>query len=191
MASAGKSEDQNSGKIDGLKITISGPPGSGTTTVARILAEKLNLPLISAGDMFRKLARERGMTLDEFGRYADSNPEIDMLIDRTQKQEADAKRECVVEGRLSGWMVDNATLKILIFASDDVRYRRIADRERKTFKVAKAETELREKIEKERYRKYYDIDIDDWSIYDLIINSGLFTPEKIVEIILTALDSEL
>lgn len=170
-----------------LKITISGPPGSGTTTVAKILSQKLNIPLISAGEMFRKLARERGMTVDEFGRYAESNSEIDLLIDKMQKQTAESCESCVVEGRLSGWMVENASLKVLIFAKDDVRYRRIAKRENKSFEVAKMETINREEIEKERYMKYYSINIDDWSIYDLIINSDRFHPEEIVSIIISAL----
>ena len=51
-----------------MKITISGLPGSGTTTVAKLLAERLGYKLISAGDVFRKLAMERGMTLEEFSK---------------------------------------------------------------------------------------------------------------------------
>jgi cytidylate kinase len=171
-----------------MKVTISGPPGSGTTTVAKVLAEKLNLPLISAGELFRKLARERGLTVEEFGRYADSNPEIDLLIDRTQKEEADKLSSCIVEGRLSGWMVNNATLKVFIFAPDEVRYSRIAKREKKSFEMAKDETTRRENVEKERYMKYYSIDFDRIDIYDLILNSASFKPEEIAELIIKALE---
>ncbi|AGK60139.1 cytidylate kinase, putative [Archaeoglobus sulfaticallidus PM70-1] len=175
----------------GVKITISGAPGTGTSTIAKLLSERLNLPVISAGMMFRKLARERGMTLDEFGRYADSNPEIDMLIDRTQKEEAVKRDSCIVEGRLSGWMVEDADLKVLLFAKDDVRFQRIASREKKPFEVARDETLRREQIEMERYLKYYGIDIRDYSIYDVVINSANFGAKEIVEIILTALDQKL
>ncbi len=171
-----------------IKITISGPPGSGTTTIAKKISDELEIPLISAGDLFRKLARERGMTVEEFGRYAESNPDIDMLIDRTQKEEAASLDECVVEGRLSAWMVDNATLKVLIFADDRVRFERIARRERKSIEVARQETIARENIEKERYKKYYGIEVDNWSIYDLIINSTSFKADEVVGIILKALE---
>ncbi|MBO8181313.1 MAG: AAA family ATPase [Archaeoglobus sp.] len=175
-------------KVNKVKITISGPPGSGTTTIAKKISEKLRIPLISAGDLFRKLARERGMTVEEFGRYAESNPDIDMLIDKTQKEEAASLDACVVEGRLSGWMVDNASLKVLIFAEDRVRFERIAKREKKPVEIAKRETLARENIERERYKKYYGIEIDNWGIYDLIINSTSFAADEVVEVILKALE---
>ncbi len=88
-----------------MKITISGPPGSGTTTAAKIVAKKLGLKLISAGDVFRQLAAKKGMTVEEFSQYAEENPEIDRLIDHTQKEMAEKEKDVVVEGRLSGWFI--------------------------------------------------------------------------------------
>ncbi|AAB89349.1 (d)CMP kinase [Archaeoglobus fulgidus] len=171
-----------------MKITISGPPGSGTTTVAKIVAEKLGLKLISAGDVFRQLAAKKGMTVEEFSQYAEENPEIDRLIDQTQKEMAEKEKNVVVEGRLSGWFVKNADLKVWIFADPEVRYSRIAKREGKDLTVVRQETRLREEFEKRRYWKFYSIDIDNWTIYDLIINSGSFDAEGVVEIILKAVE---
>lgn len=171
-----------------MKITISGLPGSGTTTVARILAKRLNLKLISAGEIFRDLAAKRGMTLVEFGKYAENNPEVDLLIDKTQKELAEKEEDAVVEGRLSGYMVKNPDLKVWLFADAEIRYERIAKREGKDIAVVRGETKKREELERRRYEKFYSINIDDWSIYDLAINSGRFDAEKIVEIILKALD---
>ena len=170
-----------------MKITISGPPGSGTTTVAKLLAEKLGFKLISAGEIFRKLAAERGMTLEEFSKYAESNPDIDFYIDKLQKEMAEKEDNVVVEGRLSGWMVKDA-FKVWIYASPEIRYRRIANREGKDIARVKNETKRREELEKRRYKKFYSIDLDDVSIYHLAINSEHFKPEEIVEIILKALE---
>jgi len=170
-----------------MKITISGPPGSGTTTVAKLLAERLGFKLISAGEIFRKLAAERGMTLEEFSKYAESNPDIDFYIDKLQKEMAEKEDNVVVEGRLSGWMVKGA-FKVWIYASPEVRYRRIAQREGKDIARVKNETKRREELEKRRYKKFYSIDLDDVSIYHLAINSEHFKPEEIVEIILKALE---
>ncbi len=169
-----------------MKITISGLPGAGTTTAAKIVSEKLGLKLISAGEIFRQLATQRGMTVEEFGRYAEEHPEIDTLIDRTQKEMAEKEKNAVVEGRLSGWMVKDAELKVWIFADPEVRYQRIAKRENKDLSIVRQETRTREEVEKRRYKKFYSIDLDDMSIYDLIINSGSFSPEEIAEIIITA-----
>lgn len=170
-----------------MRVTISGPPGSGTTTVARLLAEKLGFKLISAGEIFRKLAADRGMTLEEFSKYAESNPDIDFYIDKLQKEMAEREDNVVVEGRLSGWMVKDA-FKVWIYASPEVRYRRIAQREGKDVARVKNETKRREELEKRRYKKFYSIDLDDISIYHIAINSEHFKPEAIVEIILKALE---
>jgi cytidylate kinase len=170
-----------------MKITISGLPGSGTTTVAKLLAERLGYKLISAGDVFRKLAMERGMTLEEFSKYAENNPDIDLYIDKMQRELAEKEDNVIVEGRLSGWMIKNA-FKVWIYADPEVRYERIAKRERIELSKARAETKRREELEKRRYKKFYSIDLDDISIYHLAINSGYFKPEEIVEIILKALE---
>lgn len=170
-----------------MKITISGLPGSGTTTVARLLAERLGWKLISAGDVFRRLAIERGMTLEEFSQYAEENPEIDLYIDRMQRELAEKEENVVVEGRLSGWMIKNA-FKVWIYADPEIRYKRIAKREGIELSRARVETKRREELEKRRYKKFYSIDLDDISIYDIAINSGRFSPEEIVEIILKAFE---
>jgi cytidylate kinase len=37
--------------------------------------------------------------------------------------------------------------------------------------------------EADRYRKYYGIDIQDRSVYDLVLDTGPLSPEEIVDII--------
>ena len=170
-----------------MKITISGPPGSGTTTVAKKLSEKLGIPLISAGEVFRQLAMEKGMTLEEFSKLAETDPKIDNLVDQRQKELSNQYDSGIFEGRLSGWMID-ADLKVWIYCRPEVRYERIAKRENKPIEVVRAETKLREESERSRYLKIYGIDIDDLSIYHLAVNSEKFNPDEIVEIILKALE---
>ena len=170
-----------------MRITISGPPGSGTTTVARKVAEMLGYPMISAGEVFRKLAREKGMSLEEFGKYAENNPEIDNLIDRRQREEALKHENAVVEGRLSGWMVP-AELKVWIYCDREIRIQRIAKRENKSVDEVRRETVEREGVEKRRYMKIYGIDIEDKSLYHLMINSAKFSAEEIVSIIIRAVE---
>jgi len=171
-----------------LKITISGPPGSGKTTVARILSEKLGIKVISAGSVFRQLAMEKRMNLEEFSKFAEENPEIDIMIDKMQKEMAEKEKDAIIEGRLSGWMVKNADLRVYIFAEAEVRYHRIARREGKDINEVRQETKLREEVERRRYQKFYGINVDDWSIYDLIVNSTRIQAEKIAEIIAKAVE---
>ncbi|MCX8000606.1 MAG: cytidylate kinase family protein, partial [Leptospiraceae bacterium] len=127
------------------------------------------------------------MSLEEFSKFAESNPEIDILIDRVQKEMAEKEKDAIVEGRLSGWMIKEADLKVYIFADPEVRYSRIAKREGKDLSTVRRETKLREEIEKRRYQKFYSIDLGDWRLYDLVINSNRISAEKIAEIICTTL----
>ncbi|WP_292351086.1 AAA family ATPase, partial [Methanomethylovorans sp. PtaU1.Bin093] len=56
-----------------MLITISGLPGSGTTTVSNLLSRHYEMEMISAGEVFRTLAKERGVTLAEFGELAEKD----------------------------------------------------------------------------------------------------------------------
>jgi len=62
-------------------ITISGLPGSGTTTVSKRLQKLTGFHYVSAGSIFREMATEKKMTLEDFGKLADSDLEIDKDLD--------------------------------------------------------------------------------------------------------------
>jgi cytidylate kinase len=81
---------------------------------------------------------------------------------------------------------DLAGVKLLLTAPDEVRFKRIAERDGRDITDARRETENRESIQKERYRKYYGIDVTDLSIYDLKIDTSLYPIEKTKAIILDA-----
>lgn len=156
-----------------MRITVSGLPGSGTTSLSRHLAERHGFTMISAGEVFRQLAKEHSMELAEFGRLAEKDPSIDKMIDARQKQLAKERDNIIVEGRLSGWMVEDAGLKIWLFAPIGCRVGRIVARDSVADnETAEKITLERERCEAGRYRDYYNIDISDLSIYHLILNSA-------------------
>jgi predicted cytidylate kinase len=168
-------------------ITISGLPGVGTTTVAKLLEEKTHLKYVYSGDIFRNMAKKYKMSLDEFGTYCEKHKDIDEQLDRYQL-EILHKGNVIVEGRLSGWLAFRnhiPSLKILLETDIDTRVRRIVKREKGDIKKRKNEIIKREKSEAIRYKKYYDININDTSIYDLVIDSSHKTPDEIVDIIFT------
>jgi len=168
-----------------LIITISGPPGSGKSTLSKLLSARLGMELVSMGDIFRKCAEERCMGLSEFGLLAKCNRDIDREIDEMQKKIARERDNIILEGRLSGFLVD-ANLKVWLKAPLEMRAERIARRESKSAEKAMAETKEREQCERDRYLNYYDIDINDLSVYDLVIDSSKWSPEEISEIALKA-----
>lgn len=168
-----------------MLITISGPPGSGKSTLSRTLSMRLGMELVSMGDIFRKLAQDRCMSLEEFGSLAKCNDDIDRKLDEEQKRIAKKKDNIILEGRLSGFLLD-ADLKVWLKAPLKVRAERIAQRENKAVVKAMTEASEREECERERYLKYYNIDIRDLSVYDLVIDSTKWSPEEITEIVVKA-----
>ncbi len=167
-------------------ITISGPPGSGKSTLAELLSSRLGMELVSVGDIFRKQAENRCMSIEEFGLLAKHDKDIDRKLDEEQKKIANEKNNLILEGRLSGFLVD-ANLKVWLKAPFEIRAKRIARREEKPVARAKAETREREECEKERYLKYYNIDTTDLSVYDLVIDSSRWGAEEISEIVAKAI----
>jgi cytidylate kinase len=162
-------------------ITVSGTPGTGTTTLARRLAKELGLRWVNSGEIFRRIARERNISLKELGQLAEQSPEIDYLIDDAQKKMA-RKEGGVFEGRLSGHVLEDADLRILLKADLRVRAERIASRENKLLEDALRESREREECEARRYEKYYNIDVNDLSIYDLIIDTHTWDEKGVFEI---------
>ena len=72
-----------------MLLTISGEIGSGKSTIARLASTKLGYSYVSGGDIFRDLAKEKGMTVDEFGALAEKEENIDRDLDRLLLDTAD------------------------------------------------------------------------------------------------------
>ena len=102
-----------------MQITVSGLPGSGTSTISRLLAEYYELELISSGEVFRRIAKEKGMSLSEFGTMAEKDPSIDLAIDKNQRDIIRSQDNLILESRLAGHMASGVpnVLKIWIKAS--------------------------------------------------------------------------
>jgi len=164
-----------------MRITISGPIGSGKSTAGKILAERLGYDFFSGGYFFRQKAKEMGMSLEEFGTYAENHPEIDREIDDLNLRLLKEKENVVLESRLAGWIcVKNGidAFKVFIDASPYIREARVKGRDN----VSNGEAiTAREYSERKRYMEFYSIDPEDTEIYDLIISSDALSAEQVAD----------
>jgi cytidylate kinase len=172
-----------------MLLTVSGPPGSGKSTNAELLAQRFDLEHISGGDIFRELADERGYTPVEFNELAEEEAQIDKDLDRRLRTIATNQDDVLLESRLAGWLAaEHADLRFWLDAPLSVRAERIADREDKTVETARAVTERREESEAKRYQDLYDIDISDLTIYDATFNTARWGEMTVPDLLAQAVE---
>mgnify|MGYP006272131819 FL=1 len=158
-------------------VTVDGPSGSGKGTLAEEIADRLGIKHFSAGDVFRSIAEDRGITHVELAEKADK--QVDLEVDRRTLQRA-LKESCVVEGRLPSWVLgDYSDLKIFLTADEEERARRVAGRENIDKETAlEEEIRQRDRENSRRYEDYYGIDTSRTEIYDVIFDNTELNPNE-------------
>jgi len=163
-------------------IAVSGPPGSGKTSVAKAIAETFGLRYVSAGSIFRKAAQERGLGIDEFSLLAEGDPSIDRAVDEATREEED-RGDVVLDGHLTAWVIREG-IRIYVKAPRDVRYARIAKRDGIPLERAITENSTREESEVRRYKAIYGYDVKDLSAFDLVIDTANLSEGDTKEVVM-------
>lgn len=170
-------------------ITVSGELGSGKSTVARLLSEKLGVPLTSTGAMQREIAARRGMSTLELNRQAEQEQSLDHQIDAVTREIGVRNTPCIVDSRMA-WKFIPSALKVFLTVDEVVAAQRVMSGAR----VAESHTEdLRSAIEANRARRQseirrftqlYNVVPTDWDHFDLVVNSTALSPEEVCSAIL-------
>jgi cytidylate kinase len=173
-------------------ISFAGNAGSGKSTVAEKIADKLGWPRYYIGGLRRERAKELGLTLEEYNKLGESDPKTDFEVDEYQTELAKNNDNFIIEGRTS-WHFIPQSFKIFIDVDEKVGAERILsalksgqDRNEVKGNIESLEEMMIKNRERKtsdtlRYQKYYSINCYDSSNFDLIIDSSELTPDKVFD----------
>ena len=168
-----------------MNITMTGNLGSGKTSVCKELKE-MGYEIISAGGLFRQLAEERGMTVVEFNKLAETDKSIDKLIDDRSTRLGRELSDAVFDSRLA-WHFVEESFKVFLMTDVMESAKRVYNDTERSAESYASVTEAAEaltkrtNLEKERFKTLYDVDYYNKNNYDLIIESTKATPRQIAE----------
>lgn len=168
-----------------MNITITGNLGSGKSSVCKEL-NKAGFTVVSAGDIFRQIAAEKGMTVIELNEAAKKDRSIDDMLDHRSTKLGKEMDHTVFDSRLA-WHFVEESFKVFLLVETGEAARRVFDGDHRSaedyqdIEQAKKGLEERAGLEQERFWKLYGIDYYDASNYDLIIESTCATPEQIAQ----------
>jgi len=173
-------------------VTISGHPGSGTSTLVEGLCRSLNWTMINGGQIFRDLAKQHGVSLEEFGQQCMDDDSVDQSLDKllVETMLSEDSPE-IVESRLAGWWAFKNNLqcpRIWIDVSERVRAERVVNRE--GGEIENKIDLIRERMGADgaRYMRYYGIDINSNDPYTCVIESDNMDAEEVLERVLEHLE---
>jgi cytidylate kinase len=161
-------------------ISISGVPGSGKSSTAKILAEKLGMTMYSMGGLRGKMALERGITIDELNKIGETDHTTDTQVDDYQRELGKTEDTFVIEGRLS-WHFIPQSFKIFLDCDPRVAAERIygsrnlQDRQDEPMyaSIEQAQTEIANRVASDirRYDTIYQVDYRNPSNFDLVLDT--------------------
>ena len=181
------------GVVDMVLLTVSGHPGSGTSTLVQGLMQRFGWDSLNGGDVFREEAKRRGMTLGAFGELCKNEPEVDKALDTMLQERMQGKDAAqIVESRLAGWWAHRLELpcvRLWLDVSDEERARRVAHREGLSVEDALDANTRRSVVDGERFRLLYDLVPEDPLPYTHIVDATLLNASQILEQVVALLEA--
>lgn len=172
-------------------IVISGQPGCGSSTTAKLLAKKLRLRHFSVGDYNKSHIRkgretDRSITMWKTNKGASEKFHIDS--DELARERA-RKGNVVIDGKLQIRLAKGFyDLSVWLKAPFGIRAERYAKRDGISLKGAGRKLKEKETLERKNWLRIYSFDyFRQEKGADLVIDTSRKKPEKVVEAIIKAL----
>lgn len=189
--------------LSGIKnITISGRIGSGATTLAKKLEEKLSWNLLEGGELFEKIHKE--LNLDQT--LADARPDhFDLEYEEKIKKMLKKEKHNIIQSHLAGYDARgiDGVFKILVVTENregndmpEIRIDRLMNRDGVTVNEAKKEVKEREVRHLDKFRRLYAKGDPNWvywdrKYYDLVINTYNHNAQEAFKIALDQIEAHV
>jgi len=172
-------------------VSFNGDHGSGKSTIAGKVSDALGYSRFYMGQIFRDMAKEKGMTLPEFQKLHKYDPSADKEVDDRVVKLSKENDSFVIESR-TAWHFIPSSLKIYLKVSDREAAKRVLkeihDENRKNElidAVSKEEVirnlQDRKERDDDRYRRYYSIDIREEKNYDFVLDTTGLSIDEVFE----------
>lgn len=198
-------------------ITLSRQSGSEGNQIARLLRARLGYELFEK-NMMLQLGAQMGLRPEEIGDASVSTHQAKSLLERmfasdtagwTFAVRSEARqaitvaqtRELVIAAYERDKMIivgrgaqltlagKPDALHVRVWAPVEVRIQRWEARARLTAEQARARVTERDRAHADFIKRFFDADIDDPNLYDLVINTGKIAPAAAAELIIHALEA--
>ncbi len=171
-------------------ISFNGDHGSGKSTIAKKLAKDLGYERFYMGKIFRNMAKEEGASYADFLELLKKDSSYDKKVDAYVVDLANTKDNFIIESR-TAWHFIPTSFKIYLKVDEKEGAKRMfADyletehRKNESNSIKSLEDILRisrhrKEEDDKRYKKIYDIDTNDMSQYDLVLDTTNLSKEEV------------
>lgn len=183
-------------------ISFNGQEGSGKSTIAKMVAAKLGWPRYYMGQMLRDMARERGITLVEFGKLRDADPSFDRKVDDYMIQLSKGDESFVVESR-TAWHFIPSSIKIYLKVDTLEAAKRIfrelqnennrkhEDKNLDSIENIQASLLKRREEDNKRYFNFYGTDQTRENNYDFVVDTTNLSITEVFEKVMEFVESKI
>jgi cytidylate kinase len=170
-------------------------PGSGKTTTARNLSERLGFKYWSMGDMRGEIAKRRGIDIDQLNEIGKREAWTDREVDDFQTELGRTQDGFIMEAWIGYHFIPHS-VKIFLEVDPRVGAERVYKDQRPDEahqdSVQAVQTMLAKRLteSRDRYRKYYGIsDFTDRSHFDFVLDTTYLTKDQVLERIIEYLQT--
>lgn len=168
-----------------MNLSLTGNLGSGKSSLGKELIAR-GFEIVSSGDIFRGLAAEKGVSIVEMNKIAETDKSIDKMVDDRTIALGKSMDNTIFDSRM-GWHFVPDSFKVFVMVDLQEAGRRVYNdslRKAESYgDVSDAVEALytRQSLEKARYGELYGVNYYDLNNYDLVIDSTNATPAAIAE----------